>query len=168
MSRPLPETFKISQTDFDLIQTPEVTVKEIYDKILIKINIRVGYIFNYINKVMKRNPQWQDYDNKIPEGPGFFDPIRYREQIILVGEPDLKTDFCYSDRFPTSWLNNDFEKELKIKYAEFLESKRDKKIALAFKKKKQIIREKRMKAAIRAKLSHAEFKLIRFKDKNEG
>ena len=65
---------------------------------------------------------WYDYDNEsgTEYGPrGYFDPKEYSEYISFTGEfenPELE---LYEDNsFPTKWLSEDFEGDLKIEVAE--------------------------------------------------
>lgn len=102
--------------------------KQKADKSEAKINERFDYIVKTMGKILGWKINWYDYSNERGEdSPGYFDPVRYKDEIEFLG--DIKRNYEYDDFeyngageffFPTRWLHEDFEDELKEKFKQFL------------------------------------------------
>jgi len=152
---------KMIQEEVLSLENSDITVKQ-HKAICDKINTRFYYIVQQIFKANSCKMSWCDFDNEggNERSPGSFDIARYKEDIGFTGESARDSHWLnyYSDSFPTRWLWEDFELELKTEIAKEKEAEaaakqkiKDQKVA-----KNQIRHE--MIATINAKLSDDERK----------
>lgn len=107
---------KLTKVEFDSVLSEDISVKQ-HKVLLSNITERFIYIVNKIDKLTEREMEWLDYDNEEGENHlGSFDPHLYDKEISYVGDFSVLTKnrmTTYDRRFPTSWLYNDFEDQLK-------------------------------------------------------
>lgn len=147
----------ITKVEFEKLFDDSITVKE-HSQIVEKITQRCAEII----KVMCPNKYWWDFDTGTYEGEksdGFFNPIRYKEEISIMGE-NLNMPEPFVDSFPTRWLWEDFEPEFRKTVADFKAQKDAKKAA---KKQTKSNKKQQIIMSIKSKLTPEELKLVRFK-----
>lgn len=149
----------ITKAQFDSLFDEDVTKKQ-YDEIIGLIDDR----FNEICKIflIKRNRQkaWYDYDNETEDSRGYFDLKNYKEYIGVSGEW-IEPPLGYDLDFPTRWLWEDFEQEMKKTIEDTRQMLEERK-----EKNKKEIRKKEvavLKSSIKNKLTPQELKIINFK-----
>jgi len=158
--------YKLTKEEFDSLYDKNITVSR-YDEIMSKIDERFGYICDkfLIKKYGNGNSPWYDYSNidiTRYDSEGYFDTVEYRDDIFITGRNIDYPDGFYNS-FPTRWLWEDFEEELKetiekTKKKEQKEKQKRKTYVEERKKKIEILKE-----SIRQKLTPEEFKILKFK-----
>lgn len=158
--------YKLTKEEFDSLYDKNITVYK-YDEIISKIDERFEYICDkfLIKNYKNGNSPWYDYSNidiTRYDSEGYFDTAGYKEKIFIRGENIDYPDGYYKS-FPTRWLWEDFEEELKetidkAKKKEQKEKQKRKTYVEERKKKIEILKE-----SIRQKLTPEEFKILKFK-----
>jgi len=156
---------KITKEEFELLYDENITKKQ-YDCIISKIDARFYEICKMC--LVKTNSSWFDYGNCGYERDpvnGFFDPNEYKEYIIIGGEGLRYIDgMDLSEQFPTRWLWEDFEEELKADNKADLAREEAKKQKAKQKREEKKIWKQKMIKQVKAKLTKEEFKFIRSKN----
>lgn len=118
----------ISKDIIDKIISGDATLKE-FENYKHKINSRFCYIIETISQIKDYQINWFDYDNlsEDEEINGFFDPVRYKENIYFVIKYDNPRNYDYKNHdsnlyinsFPISFLYSDFEELVSTQYKQF-------------------------------------------------
>jgi hypothetical protein len=157
------EQMKITKEEFEALFSDSITKKQ-YDGIIRKINDRFDEICKKFFR-HKGTDYWFDYDTVSyddRDAEGYFDPESYKEYIGVIGE-NINPPPGYDRVFPTRWLWEDFEEEMKqvIEDSEKqLKTKKEEKKRQAELRKQRI---KVLKASIKTKLTPEELKIVKFK-----
>ncbi len=114
------EKLEVIQRELEVIQRKE-------EQITSKIESRVDFIVKKIISLFGKRLDWYGYANGGDDG-GFFDVQRYKEtvdlNIYVVGGTDLvviieEGEWGLEQGFPTRWLFEDFEEEVKEGIAKY-------------------------------------------------
>ena len=153
---------KITQEQFESLYSSEILKKD-FDAIISLIDQRFTEICQKF-LIKKNKNYWFDYDNASYDDDGVqgvFDPDNYKTDIGITGEwidPPEGYDFS----FPTRWLWEDFEEELKTETEKAIgqiEKAKEKAKEKRLQKKANI---KALQESIRQKLTKEELKAIKF------
>jgi len=154
----------ITKEQFYSLYSDDITKKQ-YDKIIEKIDERFTEICKrFVIKTDKYEP-WYDYGNAIFEdetSKGFFDPQEYKSDIRIIGE-HLNPPPGYDWSFPTRWLWEDFEEELKQTVKNFKEQEKARKEKQKKQREERKEQVKILRESIKSKLTPQELKIIKFK-----
>lgn len=158
------EDLKITEAEFLSLFDDSITKKG-YDEIIGRITARVDQIVRQIAIRSDRMRFWWDFNNcdyDSEESGGYFDPKEYREYVGVGGE-HFRLPEPYDDGFPTRWLWEDFEEELKKEVAQ-----QEARAKAEKEHKKQVLQNRKQKlldlqASIRTKLTKEELRAISFK-----
>lgn len=117
---------KLTQDEFNELFDDNVSVKR-HKELVSKATERFCYVIHILEETVGRKWHWFDFNNEDGEyHKGHFDPELYRNEIAFTGEMsplDNREFDLYDEEFPTSWLKDDFEAELKRKVDEFAHAK---------------------------------------------
>jgi hypothetical protein len=155
----------ISKEQFESLFSDTITKKQ-YDAIIVQIDERFGEICEKFIQKTSKNRSWYVYGNLFYEdehSEGFFDPEEYKEYVEIGGEW-IEPPPGYDLKFPTRWLWEDFDEELKQTISEYKNQENLKKIKA---KEEQEAKKKKisiLKKRIHSKLTPEEFKIIKFID----
>ena len=155
---------KITKEEFDSLYSDSITKKN-FDAIMQKIDKRFGEI---VEILIPKMPQrgWYDYGNcsygRDDESGGYFDKDDYKENIVVGGEY-ARLPLPYDNCFPTRWLWQDFEEEMKLAVDKYKEEFEKLKIAnkqryIAAKAKKDLLKKQAL-----AKLTEEECRALGFR-----
>jgi hypothetical protein len=155
-------------------------LKNQYTYLCDKIDNRVDYIIHTICKEFNRSLNYYNYANADDDGyNGYFDFEEYKKsvnivtsisninrydgwsELLVILEGEHAGEWNLADGFPTAWLFNDFEKELKngIKKYKNKEIERKNKAKLSRDQKKE--EKKKLLKEIEKKLSKEELEALR-------
>ncbi len=152
----------IKKEQFDYLFDENITKKQ-YNKIINDIDKRFGEICEIFLIKTNKNAAWYSYRNSLGYNEiYYFDPDEYRDYIKIDGEY-IKPPDGYGYEFPTRWLWEDFEDELKSNIEQYRIKEKIKKD----KKKQQVAARKQqvdiLKSSIKTKLTPEELKIVKFK-----
>ena len=107
---------KITKEEFDSLYSDSITKKN-YDAIVDKIDERFGEIVEILIPKMDARG-WYDYGNcsyDSDRDAGYFDTDEYKNHIVVGGNSASLPMPYYGQEnsFPTRWLWQDFEEEMK-------------------------------------------------------
>lgn len=152
---------KLSKEEFDGLLNETVSKKD-YDVLLKKVSTRFYYIVDTIMKNSGAALDWFDFDNGFDGSNGVFDSSDYKEKIRYTGQflrTDGKgrkylqqSDIPFGEEFPTTWLKDDFEWEIK----EAIQKLNECKVTEEKKKQKELLQRKEREKAIKEKMAEME------------
>lgn len=108
--------------DIEKIISQTITLKDFLESEPKIIN-RVNYIYEFIGEIVGFKINYLIFSNGNMENFGFFDPRKYSQTISLSGNFSGFDDSCllYECEFPTRFLHEEFEEEVKREVAEYLQ-----------------------------------------------
>ena len=154
----------ILKEEFDSLFSDSISKKQ-YDLIIEKIDKRFKEICLKFLIIEKRG--WFDYDNGDYESEktgGYFDPKEYKENIGIMGEW-IDGRPGWDLEFPTRWLWENFEKEMKDVEKKFKLKQLEIEKKNKNKKEKEKARFEELKSSVKSKLTSEELKIINFVQK---
>lgn len=121
--------------------------------VLAKLEGRLLYVLEFLESETKDRFDWFDYDTITPDFRGFFDFDKYKEDIGVYINHEVKPslDLIYYTKIPFRFLFEDFEQEMKDTID---------KARLEFKNEKE--HRQALIDSIKSKLTQEEMALIRF------
>lgn len=153
----------ITKEQFDSLYGDGISKKE-YDNIISRVDKRFCEICKVFLKMTDKSQGWFDYDNLSYEFEvdGRFDIHEYKEYIGIEGDY-INAAPGYDLAFPTRWLWEDFENELKQTSKEYEQKEKTKKQKAAVYRKARKEKILALRASIENKLTPEELKVIKFK-----
>lgn len=114
------------KSDIERIVSQTITLKD-FIELEPKIIDRVYYVYEFIGKITGFEINYLTLSNGYMENFGFFDPREYSETISLSGSFSESDDSCllYEGEFPTRFLHEEFEEEVKQEVADYLQKFKD-------------------------------------------
>jgi len=147
------ENQMITKAQFDSLFDDNITKKE-YGEIIGQIDQRFEQICRTFLKIGKCG--WFGYEN------GVFDQVISKDYIEIEGGY-INPPAGYDLAFPTRWLWEDFEKEMKETSQKFLEQEEKKKLKARERREARKAKLESLKVSITSKLTPEELKAIKFK-----
>lgn len=154
---------KITKEQFDSLFDENIKKKD-YDHIISLIDQRFGEICEKFLVKKNKHGSWYDYDNASYEDEdsrGSFDPVDYKNDVGIMGEW-IEPPPGYDLSFPSRWLWEDFEEELKQEIENYKKLELLKKETAKKKKEEKKEERNRLHAQIKQKLTPEELKTIKF------
>jgi hypothetical protein len=143
----------ITKEMFDSLTSDSITRKN-YNRIIVLIDKRVDEIADVF---LKPGYRWY-YGNPSRIYDGFFDPVDFAENIVLVGQ--VRPVYGRSSSFPTRWL---WEESFAEEIAANIEKYKQSLLIKRAQREKKNLRKAELKASIQSKLTKEELKAIKFK-----
>lgn len=157
----------LSQKDLDLmLSEPSFEkIKQKYPDLLTHIEMRLGYIVEFIAKEVGDGYSWFDFDNFSETRSGYFDPARYKDNIGIHIKFDRQPKYTCEifTNIPFSYLTGPMEQDVACKIKKAIEEDSiQRQRAIEFKKTEHI-RVNRLIESIKTKLTEEELAIIHFK-----
>jgi len=173
---PMKKIEKVEKLDKDLMDKlfdGSITIKqanELNGKIIDRCNYIVRTIVNIWGKWDDRS--WWDFDNEGGNdgSKGYFDPVRYRNEVEFTGEWYGSCELNYYGNgkvFPTKWIWEDFEEELTKEVAEYKAKEQKLKEEAKAKRLAASINQKAFILSALAKLTNEECRALGYRKPKE-
>ena len=152
------------------LSDPDIKKKD-YDAAVAKIDTKVDEVWKYICKVSNRKLDWWAFQNDVSYGRGDgssggnFDPATDSEFIEIEGDNSHASNefYEYNDGFPTRFLWEDYQTEVKNHLVECRIKLAAKKTQVANKIEAKKARKLALWQSIQQKLTSEELKIIQLK-----
>lgn len=158
----------LDKDEFEKYITGEMRTKDAKNYEKDQLVKRFYYIVHKIGQITGFKVDWFDYDNEGGEDyPGSFDIDSYQENIGFTGhfihDKNLKERFeDYDTEFPTKWMTEDFEAQLKKEVKDFEKDLNQANATAHSQKLAKKAEADKFQASIRSKLTEEEMAYITF------